>query len=213
MKTERPLSDKEFRALDKILKQLDKNRKFQVKFFIGWTILAVIVGALIYDKDTTLYEVIGLVVVYTLIGVWSFLEIYLKENKQRQNIDFVKSNNKVTSIKVVSTDYIELSEVEDEGVYYFFQLADDKILSFGGPDFYPTKTFPNDNFEIAVCYGEKDEIVLLEVYNYGNKLLPKSKITGDKKWDMLSNTKYLDPDKFTIVEGRLADLETQIYGQ
>jgi len=118
----------------------------------------------------------------------------------------------VTSIKGVSTDYIELSEVEDEGVYYIFQLPDNKIFSFGGQDFYPTKSFPNDNFEIAICYGENDEIVLLETYNYGNKLLPKSKITGEKKWNLLSNTNYPDPDKFTIVEGRLADLETQING-
>lgn len=210
MKTERTLSVEEIKVLENQLKRLDKNIRFQVLLLIGWTVLAIVIGAAIYDKDTTLYEVIGFVVVYTLIGVWSFLEIYLKQNKRRKNIRFVKSNNKVTSIKVVSTDYIELSEAEDEGVYYFFQLANDKILSFGGQDFYPTEMFPSDNFEIAICYGQKDEIALLEINNYGNKILPKSTIIGDKKWDLLSNSKYLEPNKFTIVDGRLLDLESQL---
>ena len=50
--------------------------------------------------------------------------------KVRENIDFVFATNKVNSIKVFATDYIELSEVEDEGVYYLFQISDNKILSF-----------------------------------------------------------------------------------
>ena len=67
---------------------------------------------------------------------------------------------------MITTDFIELSEVEDEGGY-LFQISDNKILSFGGQDFYPTKNFPSDNFEIAICNGEKGEVVLLETYNYG----------------------------------------------
>ena len=111
---------------------------------------------------------------------------------------------------MVSNDYIKLSEIEDEGVNYLFQLASKKILSFGGQAFYQTKKFPSNNFEIAVCYGLKDEIVLLEKYVHGEKLLPRIKITGKKKLDLLSSPKFPDPDKFIVIEGQLDDVNELI---
>jgi hypothetical protein len=86
-------------------------------------------------------------------------------------------------------------------------LPENKILSFGGQDFYPSKKFPSSNFEIAICYGIKNEIVLLEIYNYGNKIKPKLKITGQRKWDLIGNSNYPDPEDFTIIEGRLDDFD------
>ncbi|MDR6195697.1 hypothetical protein [Siphonobacter sp. SORGH_AS_0500] len=181
VQTERPLSDKEIKILRQDLKRLDKQKLFQIKFLVGWTLLAIIVGTFVYfrlDTTTELYLLIGTVVIYILIGVWTFLEAYLKQKKLRKNINFVFATNKVKSIKVIGTDYIELSEVEDEGVNYLFQISDNKILSFGGQDFYPTKNFPSDNFEIAICNGQKGEVVLLETYNYGKKIRPNRKITA-----------------------------------
>jgi hypothetical protein len=216
MLTDRPLSDKEIKILRQNLKQLDKRKSFQVKFLFVWTILAVIVGSIFYFKlETTkeYYLLVGTVVIYALIGVWSFTELYLKQNRQRKKIDFVFKDNKVKSIKVISTDYIELSEVEDEGVHYLFQLPNDKILSFGGQDFYPTKKFPSDNFEIALCYGPKNEILLLEKFVYGDKLSPKMKITGLNKLDLIGNPSYPDPEKFTIIDGQLENIETIINGK
>lgn len=151
--------------------------------------------------------------IYILIGVWIFLETYLKQKKVRENIDFVFSTNKVKSINVFATDYIELSEVEDEGVYYLFQISDNKILSFGGQGFYPTKNFPSDNFEIAICNGQKGEVVLMETYNYGKKIQPKRKITGQQKWDLISSKNYPDPDKFVIIDGQLEKIEAIINGK
>ena len=213
VQTERPLSDKEVKALKQDLKRLDKRKSFQVKFLAGWTLLAMIVGTYFYFRlDTTseLYLLIGTVVVYILIGVWSFMETYLKQKKVRKNIDFVFETNKVKSIKVITADFIELSEVEDEGVNYLFQISDNKILSFGGQEFYPTKNFPSDNFEIAVCNGEKGEVVLLETYNYGKKIQPKRKITGQQKWDLIGSVNYPNPDKFAIIDGQLENIEAII---
>jgi hypothetical protein len=215
VQTERPLSDKEIKALKQDLKRLDKRKSFQIKFLVGWTLLAIVVGTYFYfrlDTTTELYLLIGTIVIYILIGVWSFMETYLKQNKERNNIDFVFATNKVKSIKVVATDYIELSEVEDEGLYYLFQISDNKILSFGGQDFYPTKNFPSDNFEIAICNGQKGEVVLLETYNYGMKIQPKKKITGQQKWDLIGSENYPDPDNFVIIDGQLENFETIING-
>lgn len=72
----------------------------------------------------------------------------------------------MTSIQVKTTEYYELAEEEDEGVYYLFQIHPDKILSFGGQDFYPTKKFPNSDFEIVEGRCTDGEIILLETYCY-----------------------------------------------
>lgn len=216
MQTERPLSDKEIKILKQDLKRLDKRKSYQIKFLVGWTLLAIIVGTLVYfrlETSTELYLLIGTVVIYMLIGVWSFMETYLKQKKRRKNIDFVFETNKVKTIKVITIDYIELSEVEDEGVNYLFQISENKILSLGGQDFYPTKNFPSDNFEIAVCKGEKGEVVLLETYNYGKKIQPKRKITGQQKWDLIGSVNFPDPDKFAIIDGKLENIEAIISGK
>ena len=213
VQTERPLSDKEIKILGQDLKRLDKRKSFQIRFLVGWTLLAFVVGTFVYlrlETTTELYLLIGTVLIYILIGVWSFMESYLKQKKVRKNIDFVFETNKVKSIKVITTDYFELSEVEDEGVNYLFQISENKILSFGGQDFYPTNNFPSDNFEIAVCNGEKGEVVLLETYNYGKKIQPKRKITGQKKWDLIGSVNYPDPDKFAIIDGQLENIEAII---
>lgn len=216
MQTERPLSDKEIKILRQDLKRLDKRKSFQIKFLVGWTMLAIIVGTFVYfrlETTTELYLLIGTVMIYILIGVWSFMETYLKQKKRRKNIDFVFETNKVKTIKVVTIDYIELSEVEDEGVNYLFQISENKILSLGGQDFYPTKNFPSDNFEIAVCNDEKGEVVLLETYNYGKKIQPKRKITGQQKWDLIGSVNFPDPDKFAIIDGQLENIEAIISGK
>lgn len=213
MQSLRPLSEREIKILNQNIKRLDKRKSFQIKFIIGWTLLPIIVGTFVYfglDSTNVLYLLIGTVVIYILIGFWSFTEIYLKLKRERRDIDFVFANNSVKSIKVTATDYIELSEVDDEGVNYLFQIGDNKILSFGGQDFYPTKNFPSDNFEIAICYGQKGNVVLMETYNFGKKIRPIRKIKGQEKWDLIGSSKFPDPDNFTFIDGQLENIEEQL---
>jgi len=208
LKTIRPLNPRELAKLEKDLRQGETILKSQKRFFLGWTLLAVLVGSFVYfrlDSKAELYLLMGTVITYIFIGVWVFLEQFSKTNKRRTSIEFAKAKNEITSIRVNSRKYIELSEVEDEGVFYLFQLENNRILSFGGQDFYPTKKFPSDSFEIAVLYGVKDEIVLLEKYLSGNKLEPLFKITGQEKWDLLAKSGYPDPERFTMIEGILED--------
>jgi hypothetical protein len=40
-----------------------------------------------------------------------------------------------TVLQVHSDKYYVLGEQDDEGVFYLFQLADNKVVSFGGQDF------------------------------------------------------------------------------
>lgn len=127
VQTERPLSEREIKTLRRHVKQLDKQKSFQVKFLFIWILLAILVGTFAYfflNTTTELYLLIGTVVVYILMGTWSFLETYLKQRKERKDIDFVFATNEVKSIQVIGNEYIELSEVEDEGVNYLFQISD-----------------------------------------------------------------------------------------
>ncbi len=208
---ERPLIDKEIRILKKDINQLAKRNTFQKRFLLGWTIVAMIVVTIVFfrlDSKAEYYLLFGAVVIYILIGVWVYLENVIKIKKQKNSIDFVLAENKAKSIKIVSNKYIELSEVEDEGVFYLFQIEDNKILSFGGQDYYPTNKFPSDDFEIVMCHGKSGELVLLEKYVNGNRIQPIQKITGHRKLELISRSKYPNPNNFTVIEGQIVQIES-----
>lgn len=212
--TERPLLDKEIKILKLTLKQLDKKRSVHMKFLIGWTLLVAVIATLAWfmialnDRSNLLF----VAVIYILIGFWSFTEAYLKQFRIRKDIGFAFASNKGSYIKVTATEYIEISETDDEGVFYLFQIAENKILLFGGQDFYPTQKFPSDDFEIVICYGQKRRIVLSEVYVLGNKIYPKIKITGEKRLAYIQHLNYPEPGKFTIINDRLSNIEKVISG-
>lgn len=207
MKQSRPLTTKEVAILEKDLALTSKQLRFQKRFLLGWVLLALIIASLILfrlETKTELFLLAGTVITYVAIGAWSFFEQTSKLKKARRNIEFAMENEALL-IKVESKEYIELSEDDDEGIFYLFQLDDNIILSFGGQDFYPTKRFPSDSFEILIAYGPRMEIVLLKKYITGSKLRPVLKLSGKEKWDLMSKSNYPDPEKFTLVDGRLED--------
>lgn len=208
LKLQRPLKDRELKILDKRLKQLDKNFKRQMRFFLIWTLLALAIGFFAYFKMDTGNDILWLVVtvvIYVGIAVWVVGEEYLKQRKERNGIAFLKTHNLVTAIEVHSDTYYELKEEEDEGVYYLFQLPDNKVFSFGGQDFYPSKKFPSDKFEIVEGRGPDGEVLLLETFSDGKKIKPTRVIAGQEKWNLLNNPNYPNPKKLTVVEGKIED--------
>jgi hypothetical protein len=204
----RNLSEQEFKILTKSLNRLDKNNSYANKVLSVWTLLALIGGVFFYfrmDSKSEIYMLVGAIFTYIGIGAWAYIETKLKYARERKKIDYVFQKNKVESIKVVSENFIELSEFKDEGVHYLFQIENNRILSFGGQDFYSSKKFPSNDFEIAICYDAKGRIVLLEKYVNGIKIQPRAKINGKEKWDLLSNPNYPKPEEFTIIDGKLEE--------
>lgn len=194
--------------LDKRLKQLGRNFKRQIRFLLIWTSLAFVVGTFACFKTDTTNDVLMLaatVVVYVGIGVWIVGKEYVKQQKERKSIAFLKSKNLVTAVVVNSDRFYELMEEEDEGVYYLFQLDNNKVFSFGGQDFYADKKFPNDKFEIVEGRGIDNEVLLLEIFNYGKKIKPIRIINGQEKWHLLNSPDYPDPRKLSVVEGKIED--------
>ena len=88
------------------------------------------------DTTNEILLLFSTIAIYIAIGVWVIGKEYLKQQKDRRSIAFLKNKNLVTVIEVNSDLYYELKEQEDEGVYYLFQLPNNKIFSFGGQDFY-----------------------------------------------------------------------------
>lgn len=208
MKKERPLSGKELKILDSQLSQLNKRFKRQIRFLLVWVLLALVVGLYAFfqinaDKVILLFAVVA---IYIGIGVWVVAGEYIKQSKRRKEIATLKKKNLVTSIEVNSSLFYELREQEDEGVYYLFQLDDNIVLSFGGQDFYPSKEFPSDSFEIVQGFGVNNEIVFLEVFNYGKKITPIKVIEGQQKSDLLNSPIYPNPYTLTVVDGRIEDI-------
>lgn len=208
MLEQRPLSSKEIKLLNTDLKYILKNRSGQLRFLIGWVLLCIIIGTFFYFKLNSTQEhylLFGCAFIYILIGVWVFLEQSIRLIKKQKSINFALSKGTTKYIRVTTSRYIEFSEYEDEGVDYLFQLNDNEMLSIGGQDFYPTKKFPNTDFEIVVCYGIKNEILLLETYNYGEKLRPTIKVNGKEKWALMESPNYPHAENFKIIPGNIED--------
>ncbi|MFD0752017.1 hypothetical protein ACFQZS_17820 [Mucilaginibacter calamicampi] len=208
---ERALSDKEIKSLKLDLAYTTKRIAFQKKFLSGYIAIALIIGTYSYFKFATVQEhylLFGCALVYILIGGWVFVEQYGRLTRKVKSFNFVLQDGRVNFLQINTDSYIELPENEDEGVHYFFQLSDNRILAFGGQSFYPTSKFPSNNFEITFCYGLKNEVVLQKIYSYGERLKPIKRIKGKKKFALMASDNY--PAEFTIISGQLKNVEDLI---
>lgn len=207
MKFERPLQEKELNILDLELDRTTVALRRQLRFSSIWASIALIIGTIAYFKiDPRSTIVLFLTVAaYVGVGVWVFLEQRLKQNRRQKSIAYLKNKNQVTVVQVHSDTYYLLEEQEDEGVFYLFQLANNKVFSFGGQDFYEDDKFPSNNFEIVEGRGIKNEILILETYINGEKIKPTKVISGKEKWDLLGSTHYPNPEKLTVADGRIED--------
>jgi hypothetical protein len=208
MKIERPLKSKEIKILDKRLKELDYTAKRRVVFLSAYILVALIVGLFGFSqikKPELIYFLIGTMIVYIVIGVWEVANQYLKTTMEREGIVHLKEKNIVTAIEVRSGIYVEFSEEDDEGVYYFFQYDANNVFSFGGQDFYPSETFPSDHFEIVQGFGANNEIIFLETFNYGKRIKPARIVSHKEKWNVLNRVNYPDPDMLTFAPGTIVD--------
>ncbi len=202
LKIERQLSGQEIKTLEKRVKDIGKRKSRLMKFVIFWTLTSLVVGIIAsfyVDRGLWILLVVT-VLIFIAIGLWSYFDSKLPFDRELKGIEDLKAKNLVTSIQVKTNEYYELVEEEDEGVYYLFQIQADKILSFGGQDFYASKKFPNSDFEIVEGKSNSGKIVLLETYCHGEKIKPIKKVKGKEKWDLLEK---FDFDKFEITDGRL----------
>ena len=170
-------------------------------------IAALIVGTIAYYNidPKSVFILFLTIAAYIGIGFWIVIENRIKEHRRRNSIVFLKKKNLVTAVEVNSSTFYLLEEDDDEGLFYLFQLENDKVFSFGGQDFYESDRFPNNKFEIVEGRGVKNEILILETFLYGDKIKPQKVISGKEKWNLLNSNYYPDPSKLTVTNGRIED--------
>jgi len=206
MKFERPLQERELNILELQLARLDRKRRYGIRFLVVWTFLALVVGSIAYFREPKDGNGLLLIMaIYIGIGVWVVVEQRVKGNRRRKSIAYLKEKNLVTVVEVNSDTFYMLEEVDDEGVLYLFQLEGNRVLSFGGQDFFESDNFPSDKFEIVEGRGIGDEILILEAFVQGKKIKPKKVFSSKEKVELVNNSNYPDPEKLTIVEGRIED--------
>ncbi|MBA2611092.1 MAG: hypothetical protein H0U95_03915 [Bacteroidetes bacterium] len=212
----RPLNIQDIETLDDDIRLINKRQKFQIKYFSGYAALVIIGSTWAYFKIDSgnfwvwVFTSIG----FFVAGLWGFLEMFLEDNKALKRIEWLKNENKVISIIVKSTDYIEIPEHEDEGDYFLFQLLDNKILYFGGQEFTTSDTFPNSNFEIVIARDPKNKIVLLNKYDFGDKISPKIKLTksqsiklSDKQIEEIQKQDVVVREFATFITGDINEIK------
>lgn len=213
--SDRELTSKEVKKIGRASDSIKLKKSFQVRFLVGWIVTALIIGVISFFHLKTAQEhylLLLCALIYISIGFRVFYKQIVTLNKEKAGFNFVLAENKAKFIRLRAERYIELPEHEDEGVHYLFQLADDRILSLGGQDFYPNKHFPSDDFEVVLCTDANSKVLMLEIYNYGKKIKPLIKIKGKEKWDLLASANFPDPENFTVIEGQLEYIKEIILG-
>jgi hypothetical protein len=143
---------------------------------------------------------IGCGAVYLPIFAWATRDARRDSLQRRKRWQAILDDNRVDVLRCVAGEVVEWEEKEDEGKTYFFQIEEDKILVLTGQEYYPTRRFPNDDFELVISEGERP------VFGYtrclGNKLNPQFVLPASSKRE------WYQPQDREIFEGRVSDLES-----
>jgi hypothetical protein len=109
--------------------------------------------------------------------------------------------NEADVYDILSTAYVELEEVEDEGACYAFQIEADRLVFVTGQEFYEAARFPSLDFSLVYVLDEGGRPVDMLIDKRGSKAPPARRVPPAVKGT-------LDPpEHLEVRSGRLDDLE------
>jgi len=209
----RSLHEKENKKINSIILKTQKIiNKFKLcipAFFIFLSLLFVSIyflGNGWYDRPLGIF--LGVLFIFSIIIIWALFSNIKDFKKNILELKGIIEDNKVKVIRCKTNKFIEFQEYKDFGVNLFFQVEKNKILYLGGQDFYPTKSFPNTDFEIA--YHRHLDFGTLCL---GEKIKPLKKYGVNKTYQLIESEKmeYLSDGIYTTFEGKIEDIE-KIFG-
>ena len=139
--------------------------------------------------------------VSVLILAWAYFSEKPKYDAAIRRCEDALQRNEAHETSIQSDAFVELEEIEDEGVCYAFQLSHRRIVFVSGQDYYPTARFPNSDFSLIRIFDQQNFLVEEFVEKRGNKLKPQRKISAEMK------SKLKVPGHLQVVEGDLDQLE------
>ncbi len=200
----RPLSNKEIQALKRRLADKKKHYRADLlgiaaSMILGWSIFFVL------KFDSIAKDILAIIILVLLLIAVLYIATYQITKRFRAHSTQLKSAlefNTAQETRVTSTDVINFEEIEDEGACYAFQQEHNNILFVCGQNFYPTGSFPSDDFSlISICDADGD-LVDLKIINHGVRLEPIRTVSAEAKPHMFF------VDNFTLVDGVLKNLDT-----
>jgi hypothetical protein len=202
--TVRPLNDKEKRALRMRLASLRADWARS-----RWRLLAVVLGlCAVMTTVTTMAGNVSWATAFTfwlavslLIGVWMWVENFVRRRKQLRQIESALRGGQVKDVRVQASAVAEFEEEEDEGACYAFEVGAETTLFISGQDFYPSRTFPNTDFSLIEIHDTEGELIEFYIEKHGHRLEVSKTISADSK------KRLRVPDHMEHVEAPLSDLE------
>jgi len=210
MFVEKALGHSEKKLIKKEFKEI-KNREDYLKKFLQQGCLGTLgVGMILYLLiPDYLYPILGTSVIICIITIGVYYEEINKLQQRRSNLNFLEKKNHVLSLRIKSERFYQLCEEEDEGGEYLFELNNNKLLFFGGQEYYPNNKFPNSDFEIVIGKGQSGETVIFKIFTFGNKIKPLRKVKSDDK-SRLYHLANIVPDNFSEINGNLQTIESEL---
>jgi len=201
---ERPIAGPERRALSMRLATLKREgRRGPLRLLVGLFFLFVFFSMVtVLASDVSPQIVVGFwFALVVLIGLWVWIEQYLKMHKLAGSISRTLESGRVREIRVVASGVVEFEEVEDEGACYAFQIADDRIVFVSGQEFYASAKFPNSDFALIDVLGPSGELVDFFIRKDGARLVPVRIVSAATKRALRV------PAHLEVVSGKLEQLE------
>lgn len=140
----------------------------------------------------------AMALVFTALAVATGLRDLLRLARQ---LEETARLGKAEVVRVRCGAMVELEEIEDEGACYAFQVEPDKVLVVDGQEFYATKRFPNEDFDLVHVRDGSGQLVELFIETHGRPLTPSRTIPSTIKGTLEV------PEHLSVVPGKLDELE------
>ncbi|MFA5261542.1 MAG: hypothetical protein WC450_09965 [Candidatus Omnitrophota bacterium] len=195
-----------------LLKQKDRFFRFTLFLVLCGLVLGVMLAILQAQKNPVLgYWAFGAVGLYIGVFLWVYFSNTRDHIHRILELQRAMETGQVKMTHCQSSRLVTLPEIEDEGVEYFFEIAEDRILFLSGPGYSDHHDFPNSDFELIEIFNADGENLYFDIACHGDFLLPEKTLGQDfKKRFLASDCCLRDGD---IIEGRLDDLEALLSEQ
>jgi hypothetical protein len=209
----RPLSDTERRSLEAELTQLGSRRRGFLRFTVAAGVLILVIGVPLAisqgrEDENLLYLAAFVLAVYVGIIVWVYRENIADTRRREASLRGTLARNEARVLHCRTDAFVGVPEVEDEGPGYFLQVESNLVLYLGGQEYYPTRRFPSDDFELIEVLDHDGIPAAFRIEAHGERLKPAREIARQTKLEMAERDVL--PEDLSLIDGTIDDVEARL---